>query len=203
LAALVPTEAASEARSAKEAREVIQRLLAREQVQNQLKLHGIDPAEASARVESLSDAEAIDVANRVDHLPAGGDAVAIIVGAILIVFLVLLLTDLLGLTHVFPFVKSTYRKPSPDKKRQGLVGGSAFFLTPFGAEFYSTATFFCGCNLFMKRHHWITSSAILAENTYIMVFCQVITSIGFSSIFLSAASRETSGAVSHPSARTY
>ena len=104
LAALVPTEAAG-ARSAQEAREVIQRLLAREEVQDQLKLHGIDPAEAAARVESLSDAEAIEVANRVDQLPAGGSTVGIIVGAILIVFLVLLLTDLLGLTHVFPFVK--------------------------------------------------------------------------------------------------
>ena len=105
LAALVPTEAAIEARSAQEAREVILRLLAREEVQNQLTLHGIDPAEAKARVESLSDAEAIEVANRVDQLPAGGDAVGIVVGAILLVFLVLLITDLLGLTDVFPFVK--------------------------------------------------------------------------------------------------
>jgi len=105
LAALVPTEAAVEARSAQEARAVIHRLLAREEVQNQLKLQGIDPAEATARVESLSDAEAIAVAKRVDQLPAGGSTVGIIVGAILLVFLVLLITDLLGLTDVFPFVK--------------------------------------------------------------------------------------------------
>jgi hypothetical protein len=105
LAALVPTEAANEARSAQEARGVIHRLFAREDVQRQLILHGIDPAEAQARVDTLSDAEAIEVANRVDQLPAGGSAVGIIVGAILIVFLVLLLTDLLGLTDVFPFVK--------------------------------------------------------------------------------------------------
>ena len=105
LAALVPTEAATGARTAQEAREVIHQLLAREEVQNQLKLHGIDPTEAQARVDALSDAEAIEVANRVDQLPAGGSTVGIIVGAILIVFLVLLLTDLLGLTNVFPFVK--------------------------------------------------------------------------------------------------
>lgn len=105
LAALVPTEAAIEARSAQEAREVIQRLLAREEVQRQLMLHGVDPAEARARVDSLSDAEAIEVANRIDQLAAGGSAVGIIVGAILLVFLVLLVTDLLGLTDVFPFVK--------------------------------------------------------------------------------------------------
>jgi hypothetical protein len=56
-------------------------------------------------VESLSDAEAVDVASRIDQLTAGGSAVGVIVGAILLVFLVLLITDLLGLTDVFPFVK--------------------------------------------------------------------------------------------------
>jgi hypothetical protein len=105
LGALVPTEATIEARSAQEARAVIQHLLAREEVQSQLKLHGIDPAEARARVDSLSDAEAVEVANRIDQLPAGGSTVGIIVGAILLVFLILLVTDLLGLTDVFPFVK--------------------------------------------------------------------------------------------------
>ena len=105
LAALVPTEAAVEARSAREARDLINSLLSREEVQKQLKLHGIDPFEAKARVDSLSDAEAVDVAKRIDQLPAGGSTVGIIVGAILIIFLVLLITDLLGLTDVFPFVK--------------------------------------------------------------------------------------------------
>lgn len=105
LAALVPTEAAVEARSAREARDLINSLLSREEVQKQLKLHGIEPLEAKARVDSLSDAEAVDVAKRIDQLPAGGSTVGIIVGAILIIFLVLLITDLLGLTDVFPFVK--------------------------------------------------------------------------------------------------
>ena len=105
LAALVPTEAAVEGRSAREARDLINSLLSREEVQKQLKLYGIDPLEAKARVDSLSDAEAVDVAKRIDQLPAGGSTVGIIVGAILIIFLVLLITDLLGLTDVFPFVK--------------------------------------------------------------------------------------------------
>ena len=105
LAALVPTDATVESRSAGEARELINSLLSREEAQNQLKLHGIDPLEAKARVDSLSDAEAVDVADHIDRLPAGGSTVGIIVGAILLVFLVLLITDLLGLTDVFPFVK--------------------------------------------------------------------------------------------------
>ena len=105
LAALVPTEAAVEARSAQEARGLIHSLLAREEVQARLQLHGIDPGEAKARVDSLSDAETIEVAKRIDRLSAGGSAVGIIAGAILLVFFVLLITDLLGLTDVFPFVR--------------------------------------------------------------------------------------------------
>jgi hypothetical protein len=105
LAALVSTEAAVEARPAQEARALLHSLLAREEVQARLQLHGIDPGEATARVDSLSDAETIEAAKRIDQLSAGGNAVGIIVGAILLVFFVLLITDLLGLTDVFPFVK--------------------------------------------------------------------------------------------------
>jgi hypothetical protein len=41
-----------------------------------------------------------------DQLPAGGDAVGVLIGASLFVFIVLLITDILGFTDVFPFVKS-------------------------------------------------------------------------------------------------
>ena len=41
------------------------------------------------------------LAGRIDTLPAGGE----ILGAIVLIFLVLLLTDILGFTKVFPFTK--------------------------------------------------------------------------------------------------
>jgi UPF0716 family protein affecting phage T7 exclusion len=47
------------------------------------------------------------VSQHIESMPAGGNAVGIIVGAILLVFIILLITDLLGLTNVFPFVKKT------------------------------------------------------------------------------------------------
>ncbi len=77
--------------------------LAREEVQRQLSALGVDPAEAQARVAGLSDAEVGRVAGRIDDLPAGEGALGVIVGAALIVFLVLLVTDLMGFTNVFPF----------------------------------------------------------------------------------------------------
>ena len=77
--------------------------LAREEVQRQLSALGVDPAEAQVRVAGLSDAEVSRLAGRIDTLPAGEGALGAIVGAALIVFLVLLVTDLMGFTNVFPF----------------------------------------------------------------------------------------------------
>ena len=45
----------------------------------------------------------------IDPLPAGGDALGVILGVALIVFLVLLITDIMGYTDIFPFVKKTHR----------------------------------------------------------------------------------------------
>ena len=78
--------------------------LAREDVIQILTQYGVDPIEAEQRVASLSGEELSSIANSIDRLPAGGSAVGAVVGAALIIFLVLLITDLVGLTHVYPFV---------------------------------------------------------------------------------------------------
>lgn len=83
-------------------RERIATLLERADVQAQLQAYGVSPREVKARVAALTDAEAAELAARIDELPAGGVS---ILGAILIVFLVLLLTDILGYTKVFPFTR--------------------------------------------------------------------------------------------------
>ncbi|RPJ72260.1 MAG: hypothetical protein EHM15_09710 [Desulfobacteraceae bacterium] len=106
-AALVGTESVIDPGRAQNAREMVRSMLAREEIQSALRQQGIDPAEAQARAEGLSDAEAIRLAEAMDTLPAGGNAVGIVIGAILIVFLVLLITDILGYTDVFPFTKRT------------------------------------------------------------------------------------------------
>jgi hypothetical protein len=80
-------------------------LLERAEVQRELQAHGVSLAEAKARVAALSDEEAAQLALQIDALPAGGDGVGALISAVLIVFLVLLLTDILGFTKVFPFTK--------------------------------------------------------------------------------------------------
>ena len=105
VAALVGTERVFDAERVQNARELIHGLMAREDIQAALVREGIDPQEAQARAESLSDAEAVRLASAIESLPAGGSAVGIIVLSILFVFILLLITDILGYTDVFPFVK--------------------------------------------------------------------------------------------------
>jgi Family of unknown function (DUF6627) len=103
-AALVSTEQLLAGSDAAAERARVMAFLERADVREQIVALGVDPSEAAARVQALSDAQVREIAGQLDQLPAGQSAVGIIVGAILLVFLILLLTDLLGLTNVFPFV---------------------------------------------------------------------------------------------------
>ena len=104
VAAMIGTETLLEAGRAQQARMNINQLMAHEKVRETLISQGIDPLEAKARIDSLTDAEVIRLSSQIEQSPAGGDALLVIVGASLIVFIVLLITDILGYTNVFPFV---------------------------------------------------------------------------------------------------
>jgi hypothetical protein len=80
-------------------------LIMRQDVQNQLQAEGIDPNEALTRIATLSDAEIRQIAARIDSMPAGQGVAESLITALLIVFIILLITDLVGVTDVFPFVK--------------------------------------------------------------------------------------------------
>jgi hypothetical protein len=102
-AGMLATDTALKQTSA--ARERIATALERRDVRTQLQALGVNPADVGARVAALSDDEAAQLAARIDQLPAGGDGVGAVVGALVLIFIVLLITDILGLTHVFPFTK--------------------------------------------------------------------------------------------------
>lgn len=68
---------------------------------------GLDKAMAKARVDGLTDEEVARVVQRLDQLPAGGDAFGAVIFSAVFIFLVLLVTDIMGFTDVFPFVKKT------------------------------------------------------------------------------------------------
>ncbi|WP_447928812.1 PA2779 family protein [Vreelandella sp. EE27] len=83
-------------------RQRINDLLARADVQQALVGQGVDPSDVQARVAALSDSEAQQMAERLDELPAGASGV---VGTLFAVFIILLITDILGLTDVYPFTR--------------------------------------------------------------------------------------------------
>lgn len=98
---LVSTQSVLSADRAGADRERINEILARADVQDQLLKQGADLDEVDARVAALSDAEAQQMAEQLEQLPAGAG----VVGALFAVFIILLVTDILGLTDVYPFTR--------------------------------------------------------------------------------------------------
>lgn len=83
-------------------RDRVRSFLEREDVRAQMQSFGVTAEAAQARVDALSDQEVGELAGRLDELPAGGG----IIGVLFAVFIILLITDILGLTKVFPFTRS-------------------------------------------------------------------------------------------------
>ena len=102
-AAMIGTDAAQAATASVDARTRIAAFLSRADVQNQMQQMGVNPVDARARVNALTDDEINQLAGKIDRLPAGG---LDWLGVILVVFVILLITDILGLTKIFPFTKS-------------------------------------------------------------------------------------------------
>lgn len=104
-AGMVSSEQVIASQAAQQDRERVRALFERQDVREQLQARGVDADAARARVDALTDEEVASINGKLDSLPAGGD----IVGAVVFVFIVLLITDLLGLTKVFPFTKPVNR----------------------------------------------------------------------------------------------
>jgi hypothetical protein len=105
-AGLVPTDQViAETFDGDVARDKLAAFVARDDVRRQLAALGVPPAEAEARIAALSDAELEAIAGQIDELPAGEGILttaAIVAGVLLIV---LIITDLAGITNVFTFIK--------------------------------------------------------------------------------------------------
>ena len=106
LAAMVDTQATlAITADGQNARNAIKTILAREDAQAILKAQGIDPLEAMARVDSLTDAEAQRIADQIEELPAGGGFFVTFLIVVGVIVLILAITDAMGYTNVFTFVR--------------------------------------------------------------------------------------------------
>lgn len=70
-------------------------------IQQQLIANGVSKTDSVLRVSHLSDAQVHQVRHHFDEMPAGAG----VAGVVITVGIVLLVTDLLGLTDIFPFVR--------------------------------------------------------------------------------------------------
>ncbi|MGA7178710.1 MAG: PA2779 family protein [Thiobacillaceae bacterium] len=100
-ATMVATDQLVDAARVQEARDRLKGFLARADVRTQLEQMGVDPGAAQARADAMTDEEIQGLSGKIDKLPAGGD----LLGAIIFIFVLLLITDILGLTKVFPFTR--------------------------------------------------------------------------------------------------
>lgn len=105
-AQVVPTDAlvqpAAPTGTAADSRVRVNAFFAREDVRQAMVKEGVDAAAAQARVDAMSDDEIRALDGRIAEAPAGGE----VLGLIFTVFVILLITDILGFTKVFPFTRS-------------------------------------------------------------------------------------------------
>lgn len=105
LAGIVTTEDLVDEQLVLSEKQRLMQLFGSEKVQEQLIAMGVSPSDAKQRLENMTDAEILEFSAKMDEMNAGSG----VVGALVFVFLVLLVTDLLGYTDVFPFVKKTIK----------------------------------------------------------------------------------------------
>ena len=110
-AAMIGTESFFNVDRGQNPRDALNTLLARKEIQAALISQGMDPQEAQARIDLLSDDEIGKWVQELDQIQAGGGFFEAFILIAFLTFLILLITDISGYTDVFPFVK----KEAPQK----------------------------------------------------------------------------------------
>lgn len=101
-AGIVSTQEATATASTAAERDKVVAFLTRDDVRKSLEEQGVNPQAAIDRVNTLSDHEVQQLAANIDHAPAGAG----VLGVLFTVFVILLVTDILGFTKIFPFTRS-------------------------------------------------------------------------------------------------
>jgi len=108
-AGMISTDRIIEQNQTNADRERVNAFVARDDVRKEFQKQGVNPDEAAARVAALSDIEIGQIAQKLDNMPAGQDAATAVIGAAVTIFIILLITDILCLTHVFNFTRCANR----------------------------------------------------------------------------------------------
>ncbi|MEX0614416.1 MAG: DUF6627 family protein [Methylophaga sp.] len=98
-AAMVTTPDVLQSQQSEYDRQQLIELMDREDVQKQLLAYGVAPEQVQDRVSKMTDAEVAQLNDQIADMPAGG-----ILGAILLIFVVFVITDVIGATDIFSFI---------------------------------------------------------------------------------------------------
>ncbi len=99
-AKVVTTQTMLDHAKVKQERKRLREFYTRKDVRSALQKYGLTATEAQARIDSMSDQQVLLVAQQIDKMPAGAG-----VGeAVLVVFLVLIILELLHITNIFSFI---------------------------------------------------------------------------------------------------
>ena len=100
-AALVGNAVLFESATTSVDRTLLTEALERDYAQQQLTALGITQEQAMQRVAQLTDEEIAYLNQQLAELPAGGD----VLGLLVLLFIVFIITDAVGATDIFPFIK--------------------------------------------------------------------------------------------------
>lgn len=79
--------------------------MTRQALANQLQEWGVSPQEARARVNAMTDGEVTRLAEAIEQMPAGAGVLEFLAILALLGFITLVITDIVGVTDVFTFIK--------------------------------------------------------------------------------------------------
>jgi hypothetical protein len=83
-----------------DSKQTLLQTIQRVDVQEQLVRMGVSTADIENRIDNMTQQEIAQLNQQIDELPAGGD----ILGVIVLIFIIFVITDVIGATDIFPFI---------------------------------------------------------------------------------------------------
>ncbi|WP_372748567.1 PA2779 family protein [Litorivivens sp.] len=84
-----------------ESKQSLKAYLDRDDVKQQMVEMGVSPADVDSRIDAMTPAELAELNTALQEAPAGAG----LVGVVLTIFIVFVITDVIGATDIFPFIR--------------------------------------------------------------------------------------------------
>lgn len=100
-AAMISTDEVISTQQAEMDRQALATVLDRADVQDKLVAMGVTVGDVEQRIALMTDAEVAQLNQQIADLPAGAD----VVGILVLLFVIFVVTDVIGATDIFPFIR--------------------------------------------------------------------------------------------------